>query len=167
MLLARAGVPGSFAALIRRHEARALRVACRFVGDPALAADITQNACVALFRALGQYRANGKFKPYFYRILINQCRMARRSARGEHRLVETLRADVNPDTAQVLLRERRRDVEAAVGHLSKKLREVVLLRYGADLDYREIAETLGIPVGTVKRRMFVAMAKLRESLEAP
>lgn len=167
MLLARAGVAGSFATLIRRHEGRALRVAYRFLGDPALAADAAQNSFIALFRALAQYRANGKFKSYFYRIVINQCRMARRSARHAQQMVETLRADRDPDTAHVLLRERRRDIEAAVGGLSEKLREIVLLRYGADLDYRDIAETLGIPIGTVKRRMFVAMAKLRESVEGP
>jgi RNA polymerase sigma-70 factor (ECF subfamily) len=63
------------------------------------------------------------------------------------------------------LRERFRDVQVALGGLSEKLRAVVLLRYSADLGYDEIADTLEIPVGTVKRRLFDAMTKLREAVE--
>ena len=74
-----------------------------------------------------------------------------------------LNGDLDP--SEVLLREQRRDVERALRRLSTKLREVVVLRFAADLDYPEISETLRIPVGTVKRRIFVAKAKLREILE--
>ena len=75
----------------------------------------------------------------------------------------------NPDSspAHVLQRERQRDLERAVAGLSTKLRDVVVLRFCAELNYDEIAETLDIPMGTVKRRLFDAMAKLREELEEP
>lgn len=167
MLLARGGVDGAFDALIRRHQGRVLRLAFRYVGERALAADVAQNTFVALLRALPQYRANGKFRSYLYRVLLNQCRMSRRSARTESRALDAATLARSSDPAEVLLRERRRDVEAALGGLSDKLRDVVLLRFGAELAYDEIAETLGIPLGTVKRRMFDAMAKLREILEEP
>lgn len=167
MLLSRAGVDGSFAELVRRHQARVLRLAFRYVGDLALAADVAQSTFVKVFHALPQYRARGTFKAYLYRILLNQCRMARRSARVQSRALETLSIARDTDVTAVLMRERRRDLESALAQLSQCLREVVLLRYGADLDYAEIAETLAVPLGTVKRRMFVALAKLRDTLEEP
>jgi RNA polymerase sigma-70 factor, ECF subfamily len=158
MLLARGGVDGALDTLIQRHQARVLRLACRYVGDPSLAADVAQNTFVALFRSASQYRACGKFKAYLYRLLLNQCHMARRSARTHVRALSELR-EFEPSPAHALQR--------AIAGLSTKLREVVVLRFCAELDYHEIAETLDIPTGTVKRRLFDAMAKLRDELEEP
>jgi RNA polymerase sigma-70 factor (ECF subfamily) len=70
-----------------------------------------------------------------------------------------------PVEAAILARERQRDVDAAVARLRDKLRDVVLLRYSAGLSYEQIAVTLEIPTGTVKRRLFDAMERLRQSLE--
>ncbi len=58
-------------------------------------------------------------------------------------------------------------LERAVARLSPRLRDVVSLRYAASLGYSEIAETLAIPVGTVKRRLFDAVEKLRRLMEEP
>lgn len=166
MLLARGGVAGALDTLIERFQARVLRLACRYLGDAVLAADVAQNTFVALFRSAPQYRAHGKFKAYLYRLLLNQCRMARRSARSHVRVLTDLQeSGLSPE--HVLQRERQRDLERAVAGLSTKLRDVVVLRFCAELSYDEIAETLDIPTGTVKRRLFDAMAKLRDELEEP
>ena len=166
MLLARGGVAGALDALIERYQARVLRLAGRYVGDVVLAADVAQNTFVALFRSAPQYQARGKFKAYLYRLLLNQCRMARRSVRSHVRVLTDLReSGLSPE--HVLQRERQRDLERAVADLSTKLRDVVVLRFCAELSYDEIAETLDIPMGTVKRRLFDAMAKLRDALEGP
>jgi RNA polymerase sigma-70 factor, ECF subfamily len=166
MLLARGGAEGAFNALIQRHQARVLRLAFRYLGDAALTADVAQNTFVALFRALPKYRAHGKFTAYLYRLLLNQCRMARRSVRSHVRaLVDMKVCGLSPE--YVLQRERHREVEQALAELSAKLRDVVVLRFSAELSYDEIADTLDIPTGTVKRRLFDAMAKLRDKLEAP
>ncbi len=167
MLLARGGIEGAFDQLIRRHQSFALGVAFRYVGDAALAADLVQNTFVELYRGLPNYRAHGKFRSFLYRVLLNQCRIARRSARIELKALDAMGALPPLVPAEILLREQRREVEVALGTLSKKLREVVLLRFGADLTYEEVAEALAIPLGTVKRRLFVAMAKLRKELDRP
>lgn len=166
MLLARDGAPEAFDTLVRRHQAKVLRVAYRYLGETSLAADAAQNAFVAVYRGLPQYRASGKFTAFLYRVLLNQCRMARRSAATESRVLIELWSRRESESREVPRHEQRRDVEAAVRELSPKLRDVVLLRFGADLGHDEIAETLDIPVGTAKRRLFVAMAKLRQTLEA-
>lgn len=165
MLLARGGLEAAFDTLIRRHQRAMLRVALRYLGEPALSADVAQNTFVALLRAVPNYRANGQFKAFLYRILLNQCRMARRSERSLQRVIDQASNATAQNAQEVLLREQRRDVERALLHLSHKLREVVVLRFGAEFNYDEIAETLGIPTGTVKRRLFTAKAKLREMLE--
>ena len=166
MLFARGGHEAAFSVLIRRHQARTLRLALRYLGREALAADVTQDTFVEIFRALPQYQAHGKFRAYLYRVLLNRCHMAWRAARVEQRALEVIEQNGSElDDAELLLRERFRDVQVALGGLSEKLRSVVLLRHSAGQSYDEIAETLEIPVGTVKRRLFDAMTKLRDAVE--
>jgi RNA polymerase sigma-70 factor (ECF subfamily) len=138
----------------------------RYLGRDALAADVVQDAFVEIFRALPQYQAHGRFPSYLYRVLLNRCHLTWRSARAEQRALTLVSQDATEvDEGELLLRERRRDLSLVLGELSEKLRSVVLLRYSAELSYQEVAETLDIPVGTVKRRLFDAMAKLRDALE--
>ncbi len=169
ILLARAETPGAFSQLVQRHQARALRVASRRLGRSLLtAADVVQNTLFQIYLALPRYQPRGQFRSYLFRVLMNQCRMAERAARVEARGRLMTEAPVGTSQeAAVLLRERERIVESAIGRLSAKLRDVVLLRYTGELSYDEIAVTLGVPVGTVKRRLFDAMEKLRDLVEAP
>jgi RNA polymerase sigma-70 factor (ECF subfamily) len=161
MLLARGGVASAFETLVRRHQTRALRVAARRLGRGAPVADVVQSTFLEVYRSLGRYQARGRFSSYLYRVLLNQCAMVRRSAGVETRAALVMPA-VPAETAAtqeaaILARERERDVEAALGRLSGKLRDVVVLRYSGALQYDEIADVLQIPVGTVKRRLFDAL----------
>jgi RNA polymerase sigma-70 factor (ECF subfamily) len=179
MLLARGGMVTAFDELVRRHQGRVLRVAARRLARRELAPDVAQNAFLDLYRALPRYEPRGRFEAYLFRAVVNQCRMTERSARREGRLRAPLLsagAEIEaqpvsaPDTsaeARILARERERDLERAVARLSPKLKDVVSLRYAGGLGYDQIAETLGIPVGTVKRRVFDAVEKLRNMLEEP
>lgn len=166
MLLARAGAEGAFAALVRRHEKPALRFAARQLHvSTQLVDDVVQNAFLNVYIALSKYEGRGQFRAFLFRILLNQCRMAGRAARVEARRRRSA-ADHVPVAApgheeELLRQERRRDIEAAVARLGSKLRDVVLLRWSGELSYDEIAETLRIPLGTVKRRLFTAIKKLR------
>src|SRR5690606_11420328 len=99
-----------------------------------------------------------KFSSYLYRLVLNQCRMAHRaSARRAERMREL--ALVAPEQVQgqsadsILARERRREVESALGVLSDRLREVIVLRFASELSLQEISDVLDIPVGTVKSRL--------------
>ncbi len=180
MLLARGGIVEAFDELVRRHQVRVLRVAARRLADREMAPDIAQCAFLDLYRALPRYQARGRFGAYLFRAVLNQCRMAERAARTERRHRLRPAGPVDPDRearqvpaldssaeTRVLERERDRDLERAVGRLSPRLRDVISLRYAASLGYNEIAETLAIPVGTVKRRLFDAVEKLRRLMEEP
>jgi RNA polymerase sigma-70 factor (ECF subfamily) len=86
MLLTRGGMQAAFRVLVRRHQARVLRIASRYLRDPSLATDIAQTTFLEVYRNRERYRPCGKFVPYLCRIAINQCRMtirSRRRARAE------------------------------------------------------------------------------------
>lgn len=169
MLLARAGVRSAFDTLVRRHQGRAIETAKKQLGSLDMAKDAAQNTFVELYRYVPRYNPQGKLKPLLYRILLNQCRMVHRSRRrffdAKQRMAhEPERAPELPD-AELIARERRRQIERALLVLSPKLREVVILRYTGELSYEEIAKALDIPLGTVKSRLFEGVRKLRGRLE--
>ncbi len=171
MLLARNGRPGAFDELVKRHQAAALAVAYRYLGQPDAAKDAAQNAFVEIYRRLPDYRPQGRFRAYLHRILLNQCRMAARSRGIRRRLDERLAHGEEAPAAlpdeQILARERQRQVERALLALSDKLRSVVVLHFSGELSHGEIADALGIKVGTVKSRLNAALVRLRAEMEAP
>jgi RNA polymerase sigma-70 factor (ECF subfamily) len=173
MLLVRGGRSAAFDELVRRHQRRVLGVAARYVRSAALARDLAQNTFLELYRAGPSYQPRGSFTSFLYSILQNQCRMIRRSARSDERRLAAVASQppdpLDPQTsaATVLARERARDVQRALDALSEKLRAVVVLRYSGELSYQEIADVLAVPVGTIKRRLFDALDKLRGLLEEP
>ncbi len=80
LVLARDGAVAAFEELIRRHQASALRIATKWLQDVAAGKDAVQNAFEHIYRALPRYRCEGRFVPYLHRVIINECRMARRSS---------------------------------------------------------------------------------------
>ncbi|HWM88947.1 MAG TPA: RNA polymerase sigma factor [Kofleriaceae bacterium] len=170
MILARSGRPGAFDTLVRRYQPRAVSVAYRYLGQRELAKDVAQNTFIEIYRRLDDYRPHGKFRAYFHRVLLNQCRMAARSRRTRARFQERLEG-AEPDAQggalpdqQILARERQRRIEIGLLRLSEKLRAVVVLQFSGDLSQAEIADALDIKIGTVKSRLSAALVALREEL---
>lgn len=166
MLLARGGLLGAFDALVRRHQAQALRIAHKHVGSLHLAEDVTQEAFVELHKTLPRYRPMGKLRFLLFRIVLSRARMARRSwKRSRLDLTEELELVAGPEAERrVLVAERDHELHRALARLSERERSVIVLRFGGGLEYSEISETLGIPVGTAKSRVFKAVVKLRRFL---
>ena len=167
--------PGAFDELVRLHQARVLAVAYRYLGQRDAANDVAQNTFVEIYRRLPDYRPQGRFRAYLHRVLLNQCRMAVRSRGIRRRLHERLGQEEEdgggagttaalPDE-EILARERQRQVERALLGLSEKLRAVVALHFSGELSHAEIADALGIKVGTVKSRLSAALVALRAELE--
>ncbi|MEK6609106.1 MAG: sigma-70 family RNA polymerase sigma factor [Myxococcota bacterium] len=165
MRLARSGERGAFEALVRRHQGKVLGLALKVLGDEALARDAAQDSFVDLMRALATYRPEGRFPQFLYRVALNRCRMVARSLRIERRAQERAwREDCEGEALapdDVLARERQRELSAAMQALVPAQRELLALRFFADLPHDEIAEVLEIPVGTVKSRLHAAVAALR------
>jgi RNA polymerase sigma-70 factor, ECF subfamily len=168
MAMARTGNRQAFDDLIRRYQARAVGIALRHTGDTGIAREVAQEAFVDLFRALPTYQPRGKFSAFLFRLLINRCRMEFRRRRRESSDREggTAREQRDDTTSLdlVLAREQERRLRLEVQKLAKPLRDVLAL-WGDGLRDREIAEILGTPLGTVRRRRFDALERLRARLE--
>lgn len=177
------GQKEAFGILVRRYERELYGYLRRYLGDSSLAEDVFQNTFVQLFVKSNQYEPGRPVRPWLYTIATNQAIDAlRRNGRhqavsldqqreegfdGEiHNLLETLEGrDPGPlDLAQGA--ERRERVRASVNKLPDFLRQVLILAYYQGLKYREIADVLEIPVGTVKSRLHAALVKLQESWSA-
>lgn len=149
------------AALFARHWEAARRAALAITGRPAAADDIAQAAFVRAFAALDRFDSDRPFAPWLHRIVVNG---ALDHLRAERRLVpvadppEPPPGDGSGDAADA-------DALAALARLSPERRAVVVLRHLLDYRPPEIAEILGLPVGTVNSRLARALAELRRLLE--
>lgn len=174
------GQTEAFGALVRRYERELYGYLRRYLGDSSLAEDVFQNTFLQLYLKSGQYEEGRPVRPWLYTIATHQAIDAlRRNARhqilsleqkrqegpdGELRnLLDTLESRGSAPMDNVSAQERKERVRAGVDRLPDFLREVVLLAYYQGLKYREIAEVLDIPVGTVKSRLHAALLKLQDA----
>jgi len=180
----RAGQTDYFATLVRRYERELYGYLRRYLGDADLADDVFQSTFVQVFVKLDQYEPGRPVRPWLYTIATHQAIDAlRRAGRhptvsldrqtgagpdGEVRsLLELLETRGTEPLGQAERAETRRLVRAGVDGLPDFLRQVVILAYYQGLKYREIADALGIPVGTVKSRLHAALARLQEAWGQP
>ena len=176
----RQGQAEAFGALVRRYERELYGYLRRYLGDAELAEDVFQNTFLQLFTKAGQYEPGRPVRPWLYTIATHQAIDAlRRNGRhqvlsldqnrrelpdGEIRSLLELLETRGPGTVeQVQGEERRERVRASVDNLPDFLRQVLVLAYYQGLKYREIADVLDIPVGTVKSRLHAALVRLQEA----
>jgi RNA polymerase sigma-70 factor (ECF subfamily) len=173
--LALAGDDDAFGELVRRWERRIFALAYGILGREEDARDATQETFVAAFRNLGAFRGDAKVSSWLHRIAVNQCitRQRRAKVRGE----TSLEAQVEDGGVQFAAtddvspaegaegRERTAAVRRAVNALPPELRSVVVMKEFEDLTFQEIADTLGVPLSTVKSRLYTALKQLRLRLE--
>lgn len=180
----RAGRREWFGPLVRRYERELYGYLRRYLGDEELAADVFQNTFVAVFRKIHQYEPGRAARPWLYAIATNQAidALRHRKRRGDARtdqllpgeshgydarpLYEILLSDAPGPSELAEAAELRESVRAAVDRLPDTLRQVVVLSYFQGLKHQEIAEAMGIPLGTVKSRLHTALAKLSELWQA-
>jgi RNA polymerase sigma-70 factor (ECF subfamily) len=147
--------------LIRRHKEHAFRIAMQLTGDRDDALDASQEAFVKVFTRAARYQDGRPFWPWFLAILRNSARSLqrapwrRRAVRAESLIDYVVDPGADPHT-QALAAELWQRVLA----LPLKLREVMVLRHMEGLDYKQIAEVLGVPTNTVATRIYQARSKL-------
>ena len=157
-----------FAEVVREHQTAVLAYCARHLSDPALVRDVAQEVFVTLWRQRDRYQERGKLRAYLLTIARNRC-LATGKRRSAHlRLVESIAAEPTPDAAdptEALQRQaNRRRLEDALTRLRPDRAEVIRLRHVDELTPTEIAEVLGLPVGTVKSRLHRGLDDLREEM---
>jgi RNA polymerase sigma-70 factor, ECF subfamily len=158
------GDAAAFETLVKRYQQCLFNVAYRMLGSYDDALDSTQNAFIKAYEHLERFDTSQRFFSWLYRILKNDCLNALRDRRPSEPLPsEPLPLDLSGDAAprdSLEARERQRAIQAALMKLSTDYREVVVLRHFTELSYEEIGATLGIPVRTVKSRLYTARQQL-------
>lgn len=157
------GETAAFELLVRRYQRVLFTVALRMLGDREEARDATQNALVKAYQKLATYDAKYRFFSWIYRIVVNECLNARRGRQvPEHMPFELVAPGEVLEALEA--QERRRQVQAAILTLPVEYRQVIVLRHFTELSYEEIGACLGIPVKTVKSRLYTARQRLADLL---
>lgn len=171
---ARAGDSEAFGVLIDRYMRRAYVHALGIVGSREDARDLSQEAFVRAYRARHTLDPDRAFYAWLYQILRRLCFNFLRDTKTRARLRDAHAADwvvavaQRPDwdpAREAERAEERQRVSMAITRLPRREREVLVLREFQELTYREIAELLDIPIGTVMSRLYAARKRLAESLE--
>ena len=159
-----AGHVDAFAVLVDRHHAHCLRVASNLLGN---ADDVVQEAFVRAYRHLGRYSERDRFAAWLLRIVVNQCRSrATRDARYtalDPQLHEQWAVDES-HAAAAQRADRREELAIALAQLAPEQREAIVLRFGEELSYDEMATITGAGVSALKMRVQRACARLRTLL---
>ena len=165
---ARGGDREAFGALVEQYRDNVYRLAYRMCGNAYDADEAAQEAFVAAWRALSNFRGDAKFSTWLYRLTTNAAidvmrREKRHQTVGDGEMVDVA-DDADSPQETVERTEQQEAVQKALSTLSEEYREVLLLRYMEELDYAEIAEVLQLPSGTVKSRINRAKAALKTAL---
>ena len=172
---AQAGDTAAFGELVSAYMHRCYYAALGMVGSPQDAEDLSQEAFVRAFRARARLDPERPFYPWLYQILRRLCYNFTRDTSSRRRKLEragwwlvaeaTTRA-AGDDPERVRATDELRDrLEDAIAELSPAQREVFVLKEFEGLKYREIAELLDVPIGTVMSRLYAARQRLAQRLE--
>ena len=169
-----AGRESGFEELVRRYQRPIAAYVYRMVGDYDAALDLTQEVFIKVYSSLDRYRSEFKFSTWIYKIAHNAAidHLRRNTARGQ-----TVSSSDAGERSEVVIESRRMtpeqesernercsEIETVVQLLPHAYRELIVLRHSHDLSYDEIAEVTGLPLGTVKNRLFRAREAMREQL---
>ena len=172
----------SFDELVHRYERELFGYLRHYLGDAEMAEDVFQQTFLQVHLKCEQFEPGRKVRPWLYAVATNQAiDMQRRNRRhrmvsldrcatgnsddDQGALIELLDApDPGPDS-EAESAEQRDQVRRAIENLPEQAKQVVVLVYFQGLKYREAAEVLSVPVGTVKSRLHAAIHKLSDTLD--
>jgi RNA polymerase sigma-70 factor (ECF subfamily) len=155
------GNRAAFRRLFEAYRRRVYSTARHILGSDAAAKDATQQVFLTAWRHLARFQSEADFSPWLYRVAVNTCL-------SERRRLGRFADDEPPEGVSGAAQEHvvlAREVEAALGRLSYKLRVPLVLRHVEGLSYDEIAEVLGCSLGTVASRLSRGQAALARTLQ--
>ena len=174
--------PDAYGLLVRRHSQELYQFVLRFTSSSAAADDVVQEAFLQAYLSAASFDLKRRFKPWLFTIAANKARdwlrsRARQSAvpldaqidahdQSGQTFADLLSSNDDNPPGELELEEQRRVVRRIVDQMPTLLREVLILAYYHRFAYREVAETLGIPIGTVKSRLHAAIGEFGQAYRA-
>ena len=173
------GRTGDFRLLLERYEAELFNFLYRLTGDRQISEDLFQETFLQVYTKMDIFRPDGRFRPWVYTIAANLARDERRRRRrrrafsldgeikpGEGGRFSDLVESGVPAPEEVLGREESASLtRELLDGLPESLREVVTLYFFNDMKYADISEVLGLPMGTVKSRLYRAIRQMASTLK--
>ncbi len=161
----RKGDTEAFAELVRKHQQIVFNIAYRFMRDTELAEDMAQESFIKAFKHIKGFRGDCAFSTWLYRVTCSVCltELNRRKKKIEVELPKN--TSIGSVENKVSEQEIAEKVRECVTRLSDRYSTVLTLYYLNGVSYEEIAEIMGIPVGTLKTWMFRARKQLRGIVE--
>lgn len=169
-----AGRREAFGQLVERYQHRLFHSLVHLLGSTEDAQDAAQDALILAFEKLGTFRGESQFYSWLFRIAYNSAVSSKRKTGPMSVSLEARRdasglepADLNPSTEPSFgldVSDRQRLVQQALGELSEEFRAAIVLKEIEQMSYEEIAEVVGIPLGTVRSRIHRARMELRQKL---
>ena len=167
----RMGQVGAFEVLMRRYEQELFHFLVRFIANRAVAEEVFQEVFLQVHISADAFDTSRRFKPWLFTIAANKARDYLRRNSRRHAVpmsalaagddgrshVDLLESDLPLPAATADARETRELVQAIIADMPDHLREVLLLAYFQQFAYKEIAQMLDIPLGTVKSRLHAAV----------
>jgi len=167
--------PDAFGEIVKRWERKIFALCFGMLNREDEAKDAAQETFIAAFRNLNNFRGDAKVSSWLHRIAINQCLTTKRRTKSrsesfidddensnEKIFVAPARISPSRTTEQ---NERLKFVRQAVQSLPSDLRQVIVMKEFEDMTFQEIADTLELPLSTVKSRLYTALKQLRMKLE--
>jgi RNA polymerase sigma-70 factor (ECF subfamily) len=164
----------AFGELVSRYQARLYNAAIRLVDNPEDAADVVQDAFLNAYQSLHSFKGDAEFFTWLYRIAFNAAISLKRKKRAAVSL-DAVGSDggIDPDDPSEYIKpgaalersEEEAQLQGAMIRLSYEHREVLVLKDIEGLKYEDIAEILGVPIGTIRSRLHRARLELRDLLE--
>ncbi len=166
--LARSDRQAAAGLIARKYRDRLYQHACYILKDYQQALDVTQDVFIKAMREPRFFDEGFKMKAWLFRVTTNLCFNIRRDKKRRAAILETVPQPTSTKADQIDLvfnNEAQATILAAMDALSENHRTILMLRYYSDLSYAEIAETLGIKLGTVMSRLSRAKSQLVDVLD--
>jgi len=177
VLRLKANEDAAYDELVRTYNASIFHVAYRMLGDSAEASDVVQEIFIKVFRNIGSFKGEAALKTWIFRIALSEILNRLRWWKSRHRSStvslddspanghEYHVADSGPSPEEILeSKEKEMAIQEALGKLSSEHRSIIVLRDIEGFSYTEIADVLGISMGTVKSRLARGREDLKKSL---
>jgi RNA polymerase sigma-70 factor (ECF subfamily) len=177
-----AGQPEAFELLVRRHSQEMFRFLARFTGSATAAEDVVQDTFLQVYLSAESFDRTRRFKPWLFTIAANKARDRLRSRARKpevpldahvgseeeegQRFLDFLADQAEAPTAALEKDEQREFVRSVLDTMPDHLREVLILSYFHDFPYKNIAEILDVPLGTVKSRLHAAVRRFGRAYKA-
>jgi RNA polymerase sigma-70 factor (ECF subfamily) len=158
-------VTGAFEELFKRYHSPVLRTCRRYMGNREEAEEACQDVFLRVFAKISQFEGRSNFRTWLYRVVFNTCVTRRQRLQKDSRLELTTAKE--PETTYSVMPEAETGLmEETLAQLSATDREVLLLRFEAELSLEEIAQVVGSKLSATKMRLYRAMDRFRDVYSA-